>query len=135
MVRHARPNLPRPGAPTSVRGAGPWSPTPSPPGLPPTWSAAPYAGEVRQAVVAWKDGGRADLTPVLAPVLRAVLAAGSGKLSLYDVQTGRRAERLEGISGGVSTAAFLPDGRRVLLGCYNASVQLWRLRDNLVAGR
>lgn len=59
----------------AARHAGPWSPTPCLPGMPPTWSAAPYAGEVREAVVAWKDGGRADLTPVLAPVLRAVLCA------------------------------------------------------------
>ncbi|GAA5161051.1 ComF family protein [Ornithinimicrobium tianjinense] len=56
-------------------GAGPWSPTPRPAGLPPTWSGAAYAGAVRAGVVAWKDGGRADLTAVLAPVLRAVLAA------------------------------------------------------------
>lgn len=55
-------------------GAGPWSPTPRPPGLPPTWSGLAYAGSVRAAVVAWKDGGRADLTPILAPVLRTVLA-------------------------------------------------------------
>lgn len=56
--------------------AGPWRPTPCPPGLPRTWSGAPYDGVVRSAVVAWKDGGRADLTgTVLAPVLRDVLAA------------------------------------------------------------
>lgn len=66
--------------------AAPWSPTPCPPGMPPTWSAAPYAGQVREAVVAWKDGGRADLTPVLAPVLRAVLAAAlAGTPVLQDV--------------------------------------------------
>jgi predicted amidophosphoribosyltransferase len=59
----------------AIRAVGRWSPTPSPPGLPPTWSAAPYADQVRQSVVAWKDGGRADLTPVLAPVLRSVLGA------------------------------------------------------------
>ncbi len=52
-----------------------WSPTPCPPGLPDTWAGPAYEGEVRAALVAWKDGGRADLTPVLAPVLRDVIAA------------------------------------------------------------
>lgn len=51
-----------------------WAPTPCPPGLPPTWSGPAYDGPVRAAVVAWKDGGRADLTAVLAPVLREVLS-------------------------------------------------------------
>lgn len=53
----------------------PWRPSPCPTGLPPTWTGPAYDGVVRAAVVAWKDGGRADLTAVLAPVLREVLAA------------------------------------------------------------
>lgn len=52
-----------------------WRPTPCPAGLPPTWAGLPYEGAVRGAVVAWKEQGRVDLTPVLAPGLRAVLAA------------------------------------------------------------
>lgn len=36
-------------------------------------AAAPYAGPLRSAVVAFKDGGRRDLLSVLAPVMRAVL--------------------------------------------------------------
>ena len=44
--------------------------------MPPTWAGPAYDGVVRTAVVAWKDGGRADLTgAVLAPLLRDVLAA------------------------------------------------------------
>lgn len=40
------------------------------------WSCTDYADPVRAAVVAWKDRGRADLTPVLAqPLRRALLAA------------------------------------------------------------
>ncbi|RIK17123.1 MAG: ComF family protein [Acidobacteria bacterium] len=60
-----------------LRGAAPrrWTPTPSPPGLPPTWAGPAYEGVVRQAVVAWKDADRADLTAVLAPVLRRALTA------------------------------------------------------------
>jgi predicted amidophosphoribosyltransferase len=42
----------------------------------PVWSTAEYSDQVRAGVVAWKDRGRADLTPVLAQALRrAVLAA------------------------------------------------------------
>jgi predicted amidophosphoribosyltransferase len=42
----------------------------------PVWSTAEYRDQVRAGVVAWKDRGRADLTPVLAQALRrAVLAA------------------------------------------------------------
>ncbi|MGD8150148.1 ComF family protein [Ornithinimicrobium sp. Y1694] len=52
-----------------------WSPTPCPPRMPATWSALPYADAVRHAVVAWKDGGRTDLTPHLGRVVRSVLAA------------------------------------------------------------
>jgi predicted amidophosphoribosyltransferase len=37
--------------------------------MPPTWSALPYEGAVRRALVEWKDGGRRDLTPVLGSVL------------------------------------------------------------------
>jgi predicted amidophosphoribosyltransferase len=40
------------------------------------WSTAEYGDHVRAGVVAWKDRGRADLTPVLAQALRrAVVAA------------------------------------------------------------
>lgn len=41
--------------------------------MPPVWVGPPYADQTRSAVVAWKDGGRADLTPVLAGYLRPVL--------------------------------------------------------------
>lgn len=50
-----------------------WSPSPAPPGLPPTVSALPYAGPVRQALAALKDGGRHDLAARLAPALETAL--------------------------------------------------------------
>jgi len=59
----------------------PWRPTPSPAGLPLTVAALPYAGPVREAVVAFKDGGRHDLLAVLAPPLAAALGAGLGELA------------------------------------------------------
>jgi predicted amidophosphoribosyltransferase len=46
------------------------------PGAPPAWACAAYRGQVSTAVVAWKDRGRHDLTPVIArPLARAILAA------------------------------------------------------------
>jgi len=36
----------------------------------PVWALAPYAAEVREVVVAWKDRGRVDLDGLLAPALR-----------------------------------------------------------------
>lgn len=69
---------------------GPWAPTPCPAGMPPTWSGPAYADEVRSAVVAWKDGGRADLTAVLAPALADVLATAlaASPLHLAAARTG-----------------------------------------------
>jgi predicted amidophosphoribosyltransferase len=61
---------------------GPWRPSPVPAGFPPTWSALPYAGVTRACIVAWKDGDRADLTRLLAPVLaRSLSAALTGRPS------------------------------------------------------
>ncbi len=37
----------------------------------PVWAFADYCGPVREAVVSWKDRGRADLDPVLTAALRA----------------------------------------------------------------
>jgi predicted amidophosphoribosyltransferase len=66
-----------PGCAAELEGAaGPTRPSPSPAGLPPTWAVAPYGGAVRQAIVAWKDEGRHDLTRQLARGLGwSVLAA------------------------------------------------------------
>jgi predicted amidophosphoribosyltransferase len=47
------------------------------------WSTAQYEAEVRTAVVAWKDRGRADLTRVLAAALRRAVQA-----ALVDVERG-----------------------------------------------
>jgi len=51
----------------------------------PVWTLSTYGGPVRELVVAWKDGGRADLTRPLARAVRLaardlapVLAAGAG---------------------------------------------------------
>jgi predicted amidophosphoribosyltransferase len=57
----------------------------------PVWTAAVYEGPVRAAVLAWKDGGRADLGPVMvAAVVRAARVAaaeagGSGPVAVVPV--------------------------------------------------
>lgn len=59
------------GGPAAIR-----LPSPVPPGLPPPWSAAPYAGVVRRLIVAHKERGLAELArPLGAALARAALAA------------------------------------------------------------
>lgn len=51
-------------------------PAPTPPGLPPTWAVAPYAGPVRRLIVAHKERGLTALRrPLGAALARAVSAA------------------------------------------------------------
>lgn len=44
-------------------------PRPCPPGLPPTWACAGYAGPVRSLLIAHKERGRHDLTGLLSAAL------------------------------------------------------------------
>jgi predicted amidophosphoribosyltransferase len=53
-------------------------PVPCPPALPPVWTAAAYDGPVRQAIVAWKDDGRHDLTSALSVALATAVRAAVG---------------------------------------------------------
>jgi predicted amidophosphoribosyltransferase len=46
----------------------------------PVWTAGRYAGPVRRAVPAWKDGGRADLTRVMVEAVRSAARAASADL-------------------------------------------------------
>ncbi|WP_354670887.1 phosphoribosyltransferase family protein [Actinomadura sp. DC4] len=51
-------------------------PSPVPPGLPPTWATASYAGEVRQLIIAHKERGLAGLArPLGAALANAAFAA------------------------------------------------------------
>jgi predicted amidophosphoribosyltransferase len=54
------------------------------------WSTAEYRDQVRAGVVAWKDRGRVDLTPVLAQALRRAVLAGVQDLAATREQTGDR---------------------------------------------
>ncbi|MGB3687424.1 MAG: phosphoribosyltransferase family protein [Ornithinimicrobium sp.] len=49
-------------------------PSPVPEHMPPTWSAAPYAGVVRALIVAFKDADRVDMAPDLARLLAKSIA-------------------------------------------------------------
>ncbi len=77
----------------------------------PVRACVPYAGPVSRAVVAWKDRGRLDLTPVLArPLAAAVLGtldvagtgagagagAGADRVLLVPVPSSARARRIRG---------------------------------------
>lgn len=85
-----------------------WAPTPSPEGMPPTWAALPYDGPVRAALVAQKDGGRADLERVLSPVLALAITA-----AVQD-QCGRldHPDRLRVVPAASSRAAARRRGER-----------------------
>jgi predicted amidophosphoribosyltransferase len=67
----------------------------------PVWSTTEYRDQVRTAVVAWKDRGRADLTPVLAQALRrsvltAVQTAEGQPLLLVPAPSSGRSRRTRG---------------------------------------
>jgi eukaryotic-like serine/threonine-protein kinase len=69
------------------------------------------------------------------PDSRVILAAGSNFLRLYDVKREGSLYALRGVGGGIVCAALLPDSRHVLFGCYNATLQLWRLPMGPIAER
>ncbi len=93
------------GAPARTAGAAtPWGAGGAGGAGPPTWAAAAYAGAVRELLVAWKEHGRHDLTPLLATALaRALRAALVAPLALraqpvvlLPVPSSRRAVRGRG---------------------------------------
>ncbi|WP_433393989.1 ComF family protein [Micromonospora sp. KLBMP9576] len=53
-------------------------PTPAPPGLPPCVALGPYAGPLREALLAYKDHGRHGLARPLGALLAEVVAAAVG---------------------------------------------------------
>ncbi|NUR85527.1 MAG: ComF family protein, partial [Nonomuraea sp.] len=73
-------------------------PRPAPRGLPACWSAAPYDGAVRRAIVAYKERGEAALAAVLADALAYTLtrAIPTGPLSVVPVPSARKALRARG---------------------------------------
>lgn len=68
----------------------------------PVWTAGRYAGPVRRAVPAWKDGGRADLTAVMVAAVRSAARAavadlrGVGPLTVVPVPSRPSAVRRRG---------------------------------------
>lgn len=74
-------------------------PSPCPAGMPPVVAAARYSGALRAAIVAVKDGGRADVRPLLTPLLARsieVAAAGRQDLVLVPMPSSRAAVRRRG---------------------------------------
>ena len=74
-------------------------PRPSPPGLPPPWAVAAYAGAVRQLIVAHKERGLSGLSrPLGAALARAVSTAAvrGGPVVLVPVPSSRASVRRRG---------------------------------------
>jgi predicted amidophosphoribosyltransferase len=61
----------------------PHSPTPTPPGFPPTLTWGDYAGALRRIVVAHKDEDRTDVGPVLSALLGEVVEAALVELAEF----------------------------------------------------
>lgn len=73
-------------------------PDPVPPGFPLTWVSGRYAGTLRQAILAYKERGRADLAGVLAALLGEAVRAAvpRGPVLLVPVPSARAAARQRG---------------------------------------
>ncbi|WP_123307218.1 ComF family protein [Cellulomonas sp. PhB143] len=74
----------------------------------PVWCTAPYAGCVREVVLAWKDRGRADLTRELAPFLR---DAGRAAAAAVTGAPGRRSREVLVVPAPSSGRATRARGR------------------------
>jgi predicted amidophosphoribosyltransferase len=84
--------------------------------MPPVVAAGRYAGALRAAIVAVKDGGRADVRPQLAPLLAdsiRVAGAGHADLVLVPMPSSRRAVRRR---GEASVALLARRAQEVLAG-------------------
>lgn len=87
-----------------AEGPRPVQPTPCPPGLPTVWSASPYAGPLRRALVAYKDEDRRDLAALLVALLAETLRvaatscdpAGASPVLVVPVPSSRSALRRRG---------------------------------------
>lgn len=91
-------------------------PEPCPPGMPPVVAAGRYTGSLRGAIVAVKDGGRADVRPLLAPLLAGsirVAGAGHSGLVLVPMPSSRTAVRRR----GEASVALLARRAQELLDC------------------
>ncbi|MGC1213538.1 MAG: ComF family protein, partial [Micromonospora sp.] len=79
----------------SLRPA-PARPTPAPPGLPPCVALGPYAGALREGLLAYKERGRHGLARPLGALLAEVVAAAvgtTGPVTLVPVPDTARAAR------------------------------------------
>lgn len=67
------------------------------------------------------------VTPLIKADGRRVLTGGDTRVILWDADTGAPIRRLEGHSTLISSASFLPDGRRAVSSSFDRSIRLWDL--------
>ncbi len=110
----AAPGRPLCGACATALGGAPQAvvPSPVPPGFPPCWAVAGYAGVVRPMLLAYKERGRADLLRPLGGALAAAVLAGPlagqgcpGRLKLVPVPSRPAAIRQRGSDTTLRLAA------------------------------
>ncbi|QZN84726.1 ComF family protein [Cellulomonas sp. C5510] len=101
----------------------------------PVWALAVGAGTVRRAVVAWKDGGRADVSPWFAAVVRR-----AAPVLVAEVAAARAAPPASGVPGppGAPRVALRgvvpPPGRLVVVPAPASRAGAARRGEDLVAG-
>ncbi|MEV0648990.1 phosphoribosyltransferase family protein [Phytomonospora sp. NPDC050363] len=98
-LRHPRPGMCGSCLLTlELKDPGPSPPDPPPPGMPLCFAGGPYAGTLREAILAYKERGRHDLRRPLADLLaRTVIALpGTGSPVLVPVPSTRAARRRRG---------------------------------------
>jgi WD40 repeat protein len=66
-----------------------------------------------------------DSLVAFAPDGRTLATAGTGRLHLWDLATGKERLQVAAADWGVSAVAFAPDGRRVATGSEGGAVRLW----------
>ncbi|MEV4010965.1 ComF family protein [Nonomuraea angiospora] len=88
------------------------SPEPVPDGLPDCWSAAPYEGAVRRAVVAYKERGAVALAEVLAEAVAfTIVTAVNGVTAVHDTMAVHDTTAVNGVMAVHDTTAPWAGGR------------------------
>jgi WD40 repeat protein len=88
--------------------------------------------------VAWSSDGKRILTggndggihaAAFSPDGKRLLSGGDDKTAIvWDIESGKTVQRLEGHAGAVTSVAFLPGARRAVTCGYDKTLRLWYVR-------